>query len=64
MAKIQNRYRKLIESIFLRRFKEGVQEIIFKREELVSTAMELGIKLPKNLGDVVYSSCVRLNFPC
>jgi hypothetical protein len=50
-----NRYTKLIERIFLTHSKKGADEINFQREDIVSAAKELGIKLPKNLGDVIYS---------
>ena len=50
-----NRYGQIIERIFLARYQEGTHEIIFEREDLVAVAEELQIKLPKNLGDVIYS---------
>lgn len=63
MAKEKNRYSLLMERIFEKYFKKGAQELTFEREDLVKTASELGIKLPKNLGDVVYSFRYRANLP-
>ena len=37
--------------------------IRFERTEIVSTAIDLGIELPKNLGDVVYSFKFRNQLP-
>lgn len=50
-----NRYSKIIERIFLKYYKEGAREVIFEREDIEKVAKELKIKLPKNLGDVIYS---------
>jgi hypothetical protein len=58
-----NRYGQIIEHIFHSHYKEGDREVAFKREELISTATELGIKLPLNLGDVIYSFRYRAAFP-
>ncbi len=63
MIKTGNRYSKLIESIFTQKYQSGVQEVVFKREDLVSTAAKLGIKLPKNLGDIIYSFRYRAALP-
>jgi hypothetical protein len=63
MANESNRYSKLIETIFLKRYKKGIKEIYFEREELISTAKELKIDLPKNLGDIVYSFRYREILP-
>lgn len=59
----QNRYSALIENIFFKHFKKGAKEIHFKREEIVDTAAKLSIKLPKNLGDVIYSFRYRKELP-
>lgn len=58
-----NRYGQIIERIFLSRYQEGVREIEFERECIVRVAEELGIKLPKNLGDVIYSFRYRATLP-
>ncbi|MEI6509906.1 MAG: endonuclease, partial [bacterium] len=39
------------------------REVAFQREDLISTADELSIKLPKNLGDIVYSFRYRADLP-
>jgi len=48
-----NRYQALIQWVFDRHFSPGDTEVAWDREELETGAAELGIKLPKNLGDVV-----------
>ncbi|MBI4732467.1 MAG: endonuclease [Chloroflexi bacterium] len=58
-----NRYAKILEAIFLKRFKKGVAEIDFERAEFGKIAEELGIILPKNLGDVLYSFRYRTLLP-
>ena len=62
MAKA-NRYAQIIERIFLSKYREGSQEVEFEREEIVRVATELGIKLPKNLGDLLYSFRYRATLP-
>jgi len=63
MAQTKNRYSQIVELIFFKGYQEGVQEIPFERSELVEAANELGIKLPKNLGDIVYSFRYRARLP-
>jgi len=63
MAKMINRYGRLLEAVFERYYKEGDREVAFDREEFISIADELGIKVPKNLGDVVYSFRYRNRLP-
>jgi len=58
-----NRYAALIESIFCSRYKKGATDLPFPREELTSTAKKLRIKLPKNLGDAIYSIRYRMALP-
>jgi hypothetical protein len=60
---IQNRYRALIEKIFFDKYKKGLTQISFEREDLSTAADELAIRLPKNLGDVVYSIRYRIPMP-
>jgi hypothetical protein len=59
----QNRYSQLIETIFFTYYQDGTNEITFEREEFVRTAQILGINLPKNLGDVIYSFRYRTSMP-
>lgn len=63
MSDGKNRYVRLIEDIFNQYYREGVEEVAFERDDLVKTAKKLGISLPKNLGDVVYSFRYRTNLP-
>ncbi|QIL70699.1 endonuclease [Diaphorobacter sp. HDW4B] len=58
-----NRYQLLIERIFESRWSKGLKEFYFERADLESTALELGITLPKNLGDVMYALRYRISFP-
>jgi hypothetical protein len=63
MSETNNRYIQLIETIFFQYYKKGQTEVPFVREDLETTAAELGIKLPKNLGDVVYTFRYRAKLP-
>ena len=58
-----NRYSQLIEDIFLAKYAEGRHLIPFERSEIEEAAAKLGISLPKNLGDVVYSFKFRTSLP-
>jgi hypothetical protein len=55
MANNKNRYAQLIQDIFFKRYKKGDTRVEFIREDIEKTAKQLDIKLPKNLGDVIYS---------
>jgi len=61
--KAPNRYAKILEAIFQKHFKQGATEIEFERTEFSQVADELGITLPKNLGDVLYSFRYRTLLP-
>lgn len=58
-----NRYTKILEAIFKKHFKPGSTEIEFERSEFSQVADEMGIILPKNLGDVLYSFRYRTLLP-
>lgn len=58
-----NRYQRIMERIFSRHFQPGAIEVPFEREELASTARELGIDVPLNLGDIPYSFRYRQTLP-
>lgn len=60
--KTANRYEKLIERIFFEHY-TGQDRFEFKRNELESGAEQLGVKLPLNLGDVIYSFRYRTSLP-
>jgi DNA modification methylase len=59
----QNRYSQIIERIFFAYYKKGAKDVMFSRDDIVHAAEELGIKLPKNLGDVIYSFRYRTPLP-
>ena len=63
MAKNANRYERLIADVFLRNHEPGRDTVEFDRDELSTVAAELGVRLPKNLGDVVYSFRYRTPLP-
>jgi hypothetical protein len=59
----KNRYAAIIEEIFFSKYTNGDEEIPFEREDLERAAKTLRIKLPKNLGDVIYSIRYRTELP-
>lgn len=61
--KQKNRYDAIIERIFERHYSADNCSFDFTREEFEETAIELGIKLPKNIGDVLYSFRYRKDLP-
>lgn len=62
-AKKSNRYAQIIEKIFFDKYSEGDTAVTFEREDLERAAEALKIKLPKNLGDVLYSMRFRAPMP-
>lgn len=58
-----NRYTQLIEAIFLKHYRDGMTAVDFDRNEITELASEMGIALPKNLGDVLYSFRYRIPLP-
>lgn len=58
-----SRYASLIEAIFFDHYSAGTTEFEFERSELETQADTLQLKLPKNLGDVVYSFRYRNPLP-
>ncbi|MCI0379572.1 MAG: hypothetical protein L0215_18340 [Gemmataceae bacterium] len=58
-----NRYVRIIEKIFLDRFQTGMREVAFEREDIERVAKKLSLKLPKNLGDLIYTFRYRGNLP-
>ena len=58
-----NRYAQIIEELFFVHYKEGDTEVDFERAEIQPIADRLGIKLPLNLGDVIYSFRYRASLP-
>jgi hypothetical protein len=62
-----NRYLALVERIFFGPafggYQPGKTVLEFEREDIERAAAELAIKLPKNLGDVVYAIRYRMRMP-
>lgn len=61
--KAQNRYAAIIERVFLNHFRTGLREFEFTRDEFEQVAAHLQIKLPKNVGDLIYSFRYRNDLP-
>jgi hypothetical protein len=61
--KTASRYHQLIEKIFFDGYRKGATEILFERRALKDAARTLGIDLPDNLGDVIYSIRFRTPMP-
>lgn len=58
-----NRYAAIIERVFDDHYKKGAKEFAFTKTEFEEVAKELGIKLPKNTPDIIYSFRYRNEFP-
>lgn len=61
--KVKNRYDAIIEQVFENHYSPKRDSFDFTREEFEETATKLGIKLPKNIGDVLYSFRYRKDLP-
>jgi hypothetical protein len=59
----KNRYDAIIEKIFESHYSSNQDSFDFTREEFEETATKLEIKLPKNIGDVLYSFRYRKDLP-
>lgn len=59
----QNRYQALIAEIFKRHYRRGKKSFTFERGEIEDVAKDLGVKLPKNIGDLIYSFRYRAELP-
>jgi hypothetical protein len=62
-SKKPNRYQAIIARVFFDHYTPNATEFEFTREEFVEIAASLGIKLPKNQGDLVYSFRYRNDLP-
>ena len=58
-----NVYTRIAESIFHTRYSNGDTSVPFERAEIEQAAIKLGLDVPKNLGDVVYSMRYRMPTP-
>ena len=56
-------YEPIIERLFFKGWKKGAKIVEFHRTEIEGVAAELGVELPKNLGDVLYSYRFRRKLP-
>ncbi|HEC03362.1 MAG TPA: endonuclease [Phycisphaerales bacterium] len=63
MKESKSRYDQLIERVFFDHYTPNAKEVAFDREEFEPVAKRLGIKLPKNLGDIIYSYRYRSKLP-
>jgi hypothetical protein len=52
---MDNRYNQIIEKVFFNNYSKGNKKVEFLRDEIENAASGLKIKLPKNLGDIIYS---------
>jgi DNA (cytosine-5)-methyltransferase 1 len=62
-SRVASKYDKIISDIFFTYYQEGLREFDFEREDIEKSARKLGIRLPKNIGDVIYSYRFRKAFP-
>jgi len=56
-------YVQIIEAIFFKHYAEGATRVPFQRSDITEAAKKLGIKLPKNVGDLIYSFRYRSHLP-
>lgn len=56
-------YADIVERLFFKGWRAGLDEVRFHRSDIESEAAALGVKLPKNLGDLVYSFRFRRSLP-
>jgi len=58
-----NRYSRIMERLFFAGYEDGKKSVPFHRDDMRPVAADLGIALPDNLGDVVYSFRYRTPLP-
>ena len=58
-----NRYSQIIEKVFLARHRTGADRVPFLRRDIERAARQLGLQLPKNIGDLLYSFRFRSELP-
>jgi len=58
-----SRSKKIIERVFFAHHEEGARQVTFRRQDIEEAARELGLEVPKNLGDIVYSFRYRTQLP-
>lgn len=62
-AKAGNAYSQIIESIFKEKYRKRAKQFEFDRSDIALHAQRLGIPVPKNIGDVLYSFRYRRDLP-
>ncbi len=60
---MKNTYTQIIEAIFQLHFKPGTREFLFARDDILRAAKKLRLRIPKNLGDLIYSFRYRAALP-
>ena len=58
-----SKYSSIMENIFVDAYQPGMRQVPFTRDHLIEYAHRLGIGVPKNIGDVVYSFRYRAALP-
>lgn len=58
-----NAYSRIVESIFAEKYRKDVKQVEFDRSDIALHAKKLGIAVPKNIGDIVYSFRYRRELP-
>lgn len=58
-----NAYSRIVESIFTEKYRKGAKQVEFDHLDIALHAERLGISVPKNIGDVVYSFRYRRDLP-
>ena len=56
-------YNAIIEKVFLDRYRPRDPEVGFVRDDLIAAAQDLGVAVPRNLGDVLYTFRYRRPLP-
>lgn len=63
MMPAQPSYDAVIVDIFARHYRKGTERFGFSRQEIQDAARRLGVSVPKNLGDLIYSFRFRKELP-
>ena len=58
-----NRYGRILAHVFAAHYKRGIKSFEFERTEIETSAAALEIRLPKNIGDLLYSFRFRTALP-
>jgi hypothetical protein len=58
-----NAYARIVTLLFEQKYRRGKKTVGFLRSDIEAAAKELGLEVPKNLGDVIYSVRYRQGMP-